>query len=133
MLKRHMLIIGMVLMGLLSGCATAPPENPGTNPYTSGNVSLTLQKGVTTQAEVLEAFGAPNVVTQGSDESEEWVYQKNATVSKSNTSNSFATILLLGGSRSSSGFEQSSRTMTLIIRFDKSKKVIGFKSLATSF
>ena len=120
----------------LAGCVTNPPaaESPAPNsPFTHGNVQLTLKKGVTTQAEVLERFGAPNVATVDSAGNEVWTYQKNATVSKSSENSTYGTVVLFGGSSSSSGFEQSSRTMTLILKFDDSKRVIEFKSMTTSF
>lgn len=120
----------------LVGCASPPSSMESTvqnSPFTHGNVQLTLKKGVTTQAEVLETFGAPNVATVDSDGNEVWTYQKNATVSKTNENSAYGTVILFGGRSSSSGFEQSSRTMTLILKFDASKKVIDFKSMTTSF
>lgn len=119
----------------LVGCATNPSgtETAPNSPFTHGNVQLTLKKGVTTQAEVLEKFGAPNVATVDSDGNEVWTYQKNATVSKANVNSAYGTVVLFGGSSTSSGFEQSSRTMTMILKFDASKKVIDFKSMTTSF
>ena len=103
------------------------------NPYTHGNVQLTLKKGITDQADVLNTFGPPNVATIDSSGNEVWTYQKNATVSKTTKSDGYGTVIILGGSHSTSGFEQSSRTMTLIIKFDESRKVTDFKSMATSF
>ncbi len=120
---------------LISGCAPSQPNitSPTYNPYTPGVVSLTLKKGITTQAEVLQSFGAPNIVSQNSDGNEVWTYQKNATVSQANSSGSYITILLAGANHDSSGFAQSSRTMTLIIYFNKAQRVVDFKSLTTSF
>ncbi len=103
------------------------------NPFTHGNVQLTLKKGVTSQAEVLEKFGAPNVATVDSEGNEVWTYQKNATVATSRDSTAYGTVILVGGRTSTSGFEQSSRTMTLILKFDATKKVIDFRSMTTSF
>ena len=106
------------------------------NRLTSGQVQLTLKKGVTTQTDVLEAFGAPNLVTINSDEEEVWVYQKNATVANASSSSSYGTIILFGGSSRTSGLEQSSRTMTLIVKFrnEKGVKVVSsFASRTSSF
>jgi hypothetical protein len=134
MMIRKILVV--LAASTLVGCASNPPSTESTapnSPFTHGNVQLTLKKGVTTQAEVLEAFGAPNVATVDSAGNEVWTYQKNATVSKSNESSAYGTIILFGGSSSSSGFEQSSKTMTLIIKFDESRKVLDFKSMTTNF
>ena len=123
---------------LLSGCvATAPVAEPTErNRLTSGQVQLTLKKNVTTQSEVLEAFGAPNLVTLNSEGEDVWTYQKNATVAKATSSSAYGTIILFGGSSKTAGFEQSSRTMTLIIKFrdkDGVKVVSSFASRASSF
>lgn len=74
-------------------------------------------------------------MTRDASENEVWTYQKHATVTKSKSSDVYGTIILFGGSSGSSGFEQSSRTMTLIIKFDKNNKVMDFKSMtsATAF
>jgi len=126
-------IIAVLLMGiLLSACATQQPQQPANNPFTPGKVSLTLRKGVTTKAEVSEAFGAPNIVTQNNGIST-WIYQKNAQVSQSSSKGVFGTILLLSAGENSAQSSQSSRTMTLIIKFNQQDKVIDFKSMTTSF
>ena len=131
------------LLALLSGLTlaacmgTTPVGEPmSKSNLTSGQVSLTLKKNITSQAEVVETFGAPNLVTQNADGEEVWTYQRNATVSNSVSNSSYATIILLGGSSKSSGFEQSSRTMTLIIKFKEIKgvkTVVDFSSRASSF
>jgi hypothetical protein len=121
----------------LLGCAS-PSQQSGVvaNSLTTGQVTLTLKKNETTQTEVLEKFGAPNLVTTSADGLEVWTYQKHATVATSSSSSSFATVILAGVSSRSSGFEQSSRTMTLIIKFadlNGVKRVIDFASRASSF
>jgi hypothetical protein len=129
-------ILVLVAASTLVGCATNATNMEGTapnSPYTHGNVQLTLKKGVTTQTEVLEKFGAPNMATVDAEGNEVWTYQKNATVSKANANTTYGTVILFGGSSSSSGFEQSSRTMTLIIKFDDSKKISDFRSMTSSF
>ena len=123
----------------LAGCvATAPvaPATTASNQLTTGQVQLTLKKGVTTQQQVLESFGAPNLVTVSSDGEEVWTYQRAATVTQATSSSAYGTIILFGGSNSSSGLEQASRTMTLIIKFRESggiKRVSSFTSRASSF
>jgi hypothetical protein len=75
-------------------------------------------------------------VTQSSDGEESWTYQKQATVSNASSSSAFATIILAGASSNSSGLEQSSRTMTLIIKFRDIKgvkTVTDFSSRYSSF
>lgn len=116
------------------GCAVGNPrQETAKSPFTHGNVQLTLKKGVTTQEEILNTFGAPNVATNDSDGNELWTYQKHATVVTNTEIDSYGTLILFGGTSSTTGFERSSRSMTLIIKFDSAKKVVDFKSLTTSF
>ena len=123
----------------LAACATAPsntPEVNSKNALTTGQVQITLKKDSTTQTEVLEAFGAPNLVSLSSDGVEVWTYQKNATVASASSTSAYATIILAGVSSKTAGFEQSSRTMTLIIKFkevDGIKRVVDFSSRSSSF
>jgi len=129
------IVVAIVTIGLVACSANPQIQNADStpNPYTHGNVQLTLKKGVTDQSDVLNTFGPPNIATIDASGNEVWTYQKNATVAKATENNVYGTIIILGGSHSTSGFEQSSRTMTLIIKFDKSRKVIDFKSMSTSF
>ncbi len=127
----------LLLFIVISGCAVTTgiqdQEQIKNSPFTHGNVQLNLKKGITTQAEVLNVFGAPNVAAYDAEGSEVWTYQKNATVTKSSESEAYGTLVVLGGKTTHTGFEQSSRTMTLIIKFDSTKKIADFKSMTTSF
>lgn len=133
---RTYLAIAATCVALLAGCAGQPKETIQKNNLTAGQVSLTLKKDATTQQQVIEAFGSPNLVTQSADGEEVWTYQKHATVSNASSSGFSATIILLSGGSSSSGFEQSSRTITLIIKFKEIngvKTVVDFSSRSYSF
>lgn len=135
-----MKLITIVIFATFGVSACVTPNTTGEtiskSTLTSGQVSLTLKKNQTTQTEVVETFGAPNLVTQNADGEEIWTYQKHATVANANSSSSYATIILLGGQSRSSGFEQSSRTMTLVIKFkeiNRIKTVVDFSSRYSSF
>lgn len=117
----------------LTGCKTGQPVTNQNNQLTHGNVQLNLKVGQTTQADVLEVFGAPNITTIDGSGREVWTYQRHATVSQTQSSSGYWNILLVGGRNSSSGFEQSSRTITLIIKFNDNKVVDDFKSRASNF
>lgn len=130
---RRLLVVALT-GGLLSGCATTPaPVDQRNSALTQGNVQLNLRVGTTTKAEVLDKFGAPNITTRDAGGQEVWSYQRMATVSQSSSSSSYWTILLAGGSRSAEGFAQSSRTMTLIIKFDSRDVVSDFRSRTSDF
>lgn len=107
-------------------CAAPAPVN---SQLTQGNVQMYLESGVTTKSQVLETFGAPNITTRDSSGAEMWVYERNAREARS--SQAFATVLLAGVG--TSGFESSSRNMTLIIKFNSEDVVSDFNSRYSSF
>jgi outer membrane protein assembly factor BamE (lipoprotein component of BamABCDE complex) len=132
-----------VAVALLATVPAFSAESPNT--LTHGMAQMTLNVGQTSQLQVLEAFGAPNITTLDGNGSEVWIYDRHATVSSTNNS-SFSIGMLIGGGgggvgaggglgfgKSKSKAEQSTRTMTLIIKFDASKKVSDFKSRSSSF
>ncbi|MSR09715.1 MAG: hypothetical protein EXR82_09400 [Gammaproteobacteria bacterium] len=120
---------------LLSGCFVPQPQPVTTrnSELTHGNVQLNVKVGETTQTQVLETFGAPNITSIDGSGQEVWTYQRQATVSQSTSGKNYWTIILAGGSTEASGFEQTQRTMTLIIKFDASKIVSDFKSRSSNF
>lgn len=130
--KKNYLLLPIMII-CLSACTHTSNQTSSNSPYTHGNVQLNLEKGVTTQSDVLNAFGAPNLTTINGEGEEVWTYQKHATLSKSNSNSSYATIILLGRAKNSSGFEQASRTMTLIIKFNADKIISDFESMSSSF
>lgn len=115
------------------------------NQLTHGMVQMTLKIGETSQLEVAEKFGAPNITTIDGKGQEVWIFNRHATIAASKTnSNSFSIGLGFGAggvgggagggvSNSTSGFEQSSRSMTLIIKFNQQKIVSDFRSRSSSF
>lgn len=124
----------VALFIVLSGCATGPgPVDQRNSALTQGNVQLNLKVGATTKADVLNAFGAPNITTRDASGEEVWSYQRAATVAQSNYSSEYWTILLAGQSRSAQGFSQSSRMMTLIVTFNSKDIVSDFRSRTSDF
>lgn len=120
---------------LVSACATtAPgPVDQRNSALTQGNVQMNLAVGKTTKAEVLEKFGAPNITTRDGSGQEVWSYQRYATVSQSTASQSYWTIFLAGQASTADGFSQTTRTMTLIIKFDAKDIVSDFRSRTSDF
>lgn len=115
------------------------------NTLTHGMAQMTLKVGTTTQLEVVDAFGAPNITTLDAEGQEVWIYDRHATVTASSSS-SFSIGMLLGGGGDGVGgggglgfgkaknkASQSQRTMTLIIKFGADKRVSDFKSRSSSF
>lgn len=127
-------IIAAVCFSLI-GCVPIPtqPVTTRNSELTHGNVQMNLRVDTTIQAEVLETFGAPNITTIDGAGREVWTYQRNATVAQSSAGSNYWTIVLAGGGTRTAGFEQTSRTITLIIKFDKNKMVSDFHSRASNF
>ena len=119
---------------LLTGCVTAPePLTKKNSELTQGMVQMNLEVGKTTKADVLENFGAPNITTRDSSGNEVWTYQRQAQVSQSSSSSGFIFVIIAGKSAEASGFETSSKMMTLIIKFDGNDIVTDFKSRESNF
>ena len=130
----RILFFALFISGLfISGCASQQPLTERNSSLTQGNVQMNLVVGETSKAEVLEVFGAPNVTTRDGAGQEVWTYQRQAQVAQSSTQSGFWTVLLAGGSRSTSGFESSSRMITLIIKFDSEDIVSDFRSRESNF
>jgi outer membrane protein assembly factor BamE (lipoprotein component of BamABCDE complex) len=131
-----------VAVSSMCGCTPLPtkPVTTRNSELTHGNVQLNVRIGETTQAQVLEVFGAPNITTIDGSRQEVWTYQRAATVEQSARTHGFWTVLLTGGaaaiagqSQETSGFEQTQRMMTLIIKFSDQNLVTDFRSRASEF
>jgi hypothetical protein len=131
------------LLCLAAPAAAEDRDEPNT--LTHGMVQMTLRVGQTTQGEVFEAFGAPNITTMDAGGNEMWVYDRHATVT-SDSSGGFSIGIGVGGGGSGVGglgglgfgkrkskSSSSSRTMTLVIKFDAEKTVSDFRSRSSSF
>tara|TARA_Y100000031_G_C8211835_1_gene381384 strand:- start:1028 stop:1435 length:408 start_codon:yes stop_codon:yes gene_type:complete len=119
---------------VLIGCITTPkPITDRNSQLTQGNVQLSIKVGITTKAEVIESFGSPNITTRDGSGKEVWTYQRSAQVAQSSSKSGYWTVLLAGQSGESSGFESSSRMITLIIKFDSNDIVSDFNSRTSNF
>ena len=78
-LKMKELLILSVLSLLLftSGCAPMPNVHPKQKSnLTVGIVKTKVIKGETNQSEIMELFGAPNLITKNKNNDEVWNYNK---------------------------------------------------------
>jgi outer membrane protein assembly factor BamE (lipoprotein component of BamABCDE complex) len=128
------LILALSIAASFSGCVDSPkPVSERNSQLTQGNVQMNLVVGQTTKAEVLEKFGAPNITTRDGKGNEVWSYQRSAQVSQSSSQRGYWTVILAGQSSSASGFETTSRMITLIIKFDGRDIVTDFNSREANF
>ena len=112
----------------LAGCST--PDTAETQPsaLTPGTVKRTIVKGETTQAECLEVFGPPDLVTHR-DGMQIWTYDK--TSYDYEKSGSYFTVILygVGGDR----VRSSSKSTMLILYFDDADIVQDYRLSAVKF
>lgn len=92
---------------------------------TFGVVKSKIIKGSTTQTEILEIFGAPNLVSKNKSNNEVWSYNKMSTVTKQG-----GTDFLFGARASQSSAVQS---FDLIITFDSNDIVYDYSVISTSY
>ena len=123
-----------ILLVFLSGCVATPePLSEKNSDLTQGNVQMNLIVGQTSKADVLENFGSPNVTTRDGAGREVWSYQRAAQITQSSKQSGYWTVVLAGKSSSASGFETSSRMITLIIKFNAQDVVADFRSRTSNF
>jgi outer membrane protein assembly factor BamE (lipoprotein component of BamABCDE complex) len=108
----------------LGACASSPPADDADN-LTLGQVQSRITKGMGA-AEVAEALGSPNIVTTDAEGREVWIYDKISTESQASESGFWGGLILFGGSRSRSQSSKTQKTLTVVIKFDESKRVRDF-------
>jgi len=107
------------------------------SPYYNDITFLNIVVGKTTKAEILDAFGAPNVTTRDGSGRETWSYQRAATASQSSAAgagyNPMAGLMSWNVGVGAAGSSQTSHMLTLSIKFDKSDIVSDFRSRESNF
>ena len=146
----------LVLGGCFGGGGREPYRN---SEFTHANMKWHLEKGKTHTSEVMQVFGPPNVASKEGDELEIWVYQKMSTstvesafgggLGLSALVNEVSANVLggqvakgaikgnLGGSSSFQGGRRtstlSSKTCTMILKFDKEGILIDYSFRTSNF
>ena len=111
----------------LAGCVSVPPSSRDT--LTAAMAKTKIEKGVTTQNEILETFGSPNIITKNKSGNEVWTYDK-MSIERS-LEDDYGTLIILGGT--SSRATTQSRTFTLMIEFDENDIVKDYSYRTSSF
>ena len=117
--------IGVLCCALL-GCsspapfATIPARQIETQKVTLGNVQMIVKKGASS-ADVISALSSPNIVTSNKDETETWVYDKIMTESETAHGNNGMVSV------------RSTRTMIVVIKFDREHRVETVQYRQTSY
>ncbi|MDK1046385.1 MAG: hypothetical protein QGM45_11975 [Anaerolineales bacterium] len=119
------------------------------DPLSYGNVTSRIEKGVTTQADLVRLFGGPSISTIDADGTETWVYERTASQSDVTGEGQstieakrldfyfglgyFTTGKEKRTATGSSQYRHSIRTLTVIIKFDKDRRVREYSARASRF
>jgi len=119
--------------------------NTKSQPLSYGMVTSKVKKDITTQQEIIELFGGPNITTLTSDGQESWVYEYASTSSDTKETSisdakQFDVFFGLGLYGSKSGEDEkritvarSIKTLTVIIKFNQNKTVSEYSARASYF
>jgi len=129
-MKLSVFALLLTFLIMLSGCASSETHR---NELASTQErqelkkeSQKITKGMS-QNEVKNILGNPDMVTNGKDGEESWVYSKMATEVSLSKDSGGAGFLLIGGGSSAGAEHSTNKTLTVIITFDSNKKVISYK------
>jgi len=125
------IFIIVMLSLMVTGCATIRPtaqEIAKESALTPGMAKKYIYPGKTTQTEVLEIFGPPDLVTRKGGR-DVWTYDKISH--EVSTSGGYLTILLAGVSGESG--RRASRSVMLIIYFGEDEVVMDYKLSSAKF
>lgn len=147
-------ILSILALGLLiTGCMGAREHQQAVSNQDSDRISVgTVQREIRTgmpSSQVIEALGAPNIVTTDEKRREVWVYDKISTEQVYSRSTDSGNILVLGGvigaiagvggaggagtERAAGASSTTQRTLTIIIKFDENHLVRDFAYRQSSF
>lgn len=130
-------LAALMLAPLGYGCKTAAEHrselgSTREREMTVGIVQKEIRKGMA-GAEVATALGSPNIVTKDADDKETWVYDKIATEASYSQSQSAMFLILGGMSQQAGAASVTQRTLTVVIKYDKTGKVESFTYHSSKF
>lgn len=114
---------------VIFGCATSGVKEMSNTNLTSGKVKMEIKKGVTTQTEILQIFGSPNIVTKNRSNDEVWNYNRMSY--ETAYGSDVGGFIFWGGSRAVSS--ATTKSFDLIIIFDDKDVVKDYSIIAASF
>ena len=128
MKTKYPLCIFLVL--LLASCMTAQEhreavQDNNSERVTIGNLQREIKLGMS-EADVAKVLGSPNIVTTDDERREVWIYDKFSTDTTVSEKSGFGSLIILGSSGRAGSSSTTQRTLTVIIKFDKEKKVRDF-------
>ena len=119
----------LLVVLLVSGCATSGVKEMSNTNLTAGKVKMEIKKGVTTQAEILQIFGSPNILTKNRSNDEVWNYNRLSYETAYGSEG--GGFIFWGGSRAVSS--ATTKSFDLIIIYDDKDVVKDYSIIAASF
>lgn len=138
MKKIFLLLVAITVIGCSNTQTDVVPTQKSN--LTVGMVKSKVVEGKSTQNDIIELFGAPNLVTTNSQGNEVWTYSKSSYSGKSSSGTVNAGILgtgailgVFGGSASSAISNTSTSSFDFIITFNKQGIVEKYKIISSSY
>jgi len=122
------LFLSFVLLTFFSACSSHEKPIQKSN-LTFSNVKNGIVKKKTTQAEIIQMLGSPNLTTRNQRGEEVWTYSRQSTDSESG--GSFFSVLIAGNNKAFSSM--SSSTFDLIITFNSKDVVEDYSVVQSQF
>ncbi len=108
---------------LLSACMSAKEHREdvtsGPSTFALGKAQASLRQGMS-QDQVVSALGTPNIVTTDKQGAETWVYDK-VSSEGAYSSSAGGFLFFLGGG--AGAYETTQKTLTVMIKFDRQKRI----------
>lgn len=140
--------ISILALFIMFGCTPAYHQeslhSSKEREMTVGIVQKEIRTGMS-QADVAQALGSPNIVTNDKDGKETWIYDKIASEASYSSSSvggvgaaggvtgNTLILGLIGGDYRSGAASKTQKTLTVIIKFDNNKAVESFNYHSSKF
>lgn len=121
------LLSASFVCGVLISCSSSQPVQKSNLSY--GTVKKSIVKGKTSQADVVQLLGSPNIVTKNTHGEEVWTYSKQSYDAQSGGFG--GGIILFGGNKAFSS--ASSSTFDLILTFNHNDIVKDYSVVSSQF
>lgn len=130
---RHVkFLLTIFILIQLIACNTISKNPDNSTQLTVGVVQKEIKVGMS-GSEVAIILGSPNIVSLDEKEREVWIYDKISSEIIQSTTGSAFNVLILGMSSSSGSRSSNQKTLTIVIKFTKDKKVRKFSYHTSRF
>lgn len=140
-MKKWLFCLLMSFSIFLIGCTNIQDVVPTQKSnLTVGMIKSKVVEGRSTQNDVIELFGSPNLITTNSEGNEVWTYNRSSYNTKQTSGNANAGILgtgailwIFGASASSAVSNASTSSFDFIVTFNKKGVVEKYKIISASY